>query len=131
MARVVFTDPAVRDLESLDGSVLGLVLKKILRLESEPAAGYPLGSRAGTNLTGYRKVVVGNRDWRIIYRTEDDDTVVVVWVIAARTDDECYAEAAKRISDSDQVKKLEMLDVIEQLRGSKARKVERIFFPER
>jgi mRNA interferase RelE/StbE len=34
--------------------------------------------------------VVGNRQFRIVFRVEADGTVVVVWVIASRVDGECY-----------------------------------------
>lgn len=96
MAEVRFLDPALEDLHRLSPDVVKRVLKKVLLLEENPKAGTPLGGP----LTGYRKLVVGNRDWRIIYRETDDGDVEVcqVWAIGARADDEVYREAAARVA---------------------------------
>jgi len=73
---------------------LPLFLKKLLRLEEIGRdAGLPLGG----GLTGWRKIVVGDRNWRIIFTTDRDNTVATVWVIGDRDDAECYAEAARRV----------------------------------
>ncbi|MGN6523268.1 MAG: type II toxin-antitoxin system RelE family toxin, partial [Actinomycetes bacterium] len=97
MARVVLTADAREDVRDLDGSARKLVLRALKKLEDDPLQrGQPLGS-GKDNLTGYRKLVVGNRDYRVIYRVERDGTVVVVWVIGSRTDGECYALATARM----------------------------------
>lgn len=49
-----------------------------------------MGSKLGGKLTTFRKLVVGDRDYRIVYRVEPDGLVVVVGVIGRRTDDEVY-----------------------------------------
>src|SRR5581483_3316291 len=61
-----------------------------------PKVGAPLGGP----LTGYRKLVVGNRDWRIVYRETADGDVEVceIWAVGARADDEVYEEAAARVA---------------------------------
>jgi mRNA interferase RelE/StbE len=41
--------------------------------------------------------VVGDRDYRIVYRVEPDGSVVVVCVIARRGDDEVYQLAVSRL----------------------------------
>ena len=96
MAEVRFLDPAIEDLQRLSADVVQRVLKKVLLLEKNPKAGAPLGGP----LTGYRKLVVGNRDWRIVYRetAEGDVEVCEVWAIGARADDEVYREAAARVA---------------------------------
>ncbi len=96
MAEVRFLDPAVEDLQRLSPEVAKRVLKKLLLLEENPKAGAPLGGP----LTGYRKLVVGNRDWRIVYRETADGDVEVceVWAVGARADDEVYREAAARVA---------------------------------
>lgn len=97
MARVLLTTEAKEDLRDLDGSARKIVLKALRKLESDPEQrGQPLGSRAGSNLSTFRKLVVGDRDYRIVYRVEPDGTVVVVWVIAKRADNECYDIAVAR-----------------------------------
>src|SRR5579884_610721 len=96
MAEVRFLDAAVEDLSRLAPDVVTRVLKKLLLLERNPKAGAPLGGP----LTGYRKLVVGNRDWRIVYRETADGDVEVceVWAVGARADDEVYREAAARVA---------------------------------
>ncbi len=65
---VWLTDPAVEDLQRLDDAPLVWALKKMLLLETDPLAGEPLlGS-----LIGYRKLVVDNRDWRLIWKASQD-----------------------------------------------------------
>jgi mRNA interferase RelE/StbE len=98
MARVVLTDDAREDLRNLDGAARKLVAKKLKQLEDEPEKrGAPLGSRSSSNLTTFRKLVVGDRDYRIVYRVEPDGTVCVVWVIGRRSDNEVYQMALARL----------------------------------
>lgn len=79
MARVVLTDEAKEDLRDLDRSSQSRVLRKLKELEKEPEKrGQPLGNKSGANLTGLRKLVVGDRQFRIVFRVERDGTVVVV-----------------------------------------------------
>lgn len=99
-AEVWLTDPAVDDLRRLDGAALVWALKKLVMLERSPMAGEPLlGS-----LIGYRKLVVGDRDWRIVWRpTVDERGAVVievaeVWAVGARSDGEVYSEMAERVA---------------------------------
>lgn len=99
MAQVFLTTGAKEDLRALDGSARKLVLKAIAKLETSPAQrGEPLGSRASGNLTGLRKLVVGDRQYRIVFHVSDDGTVTVVWVIGSRVDSECYDTAVARIA---------------------------------
>lgn len=98
MTKVQLTSDAREDLRDLDGSARKIVLKAIdkLRDESEQR-GLPLGSRQGGNLAAFRKLVVGDRDYRVVYRVEQDGTLVVVWVIGRRADNECYELALSRL----------------------------------
>lgn len=109
MARVLLTSQAREDLRNLDGSARKVVLKALKKLEQAPdQRGAPLGSRTG-DLTTFRKLVVGNRDYRVVYRVERDGTVVVVWVVAKRADGECYDMAVSRLqnySDPDMARDL-------------------------
>ena len=98
MARVVLTAEAREDLRDLDGSVRKVVLKALKKLEVDPELrGQPLGSRADGSLTTFRKLVVGDRDYRVIFRVESDGAVVVVWVVGRRSDNECYELALTRL----------------------------------
>lgn len=94
MARVQLTEGAKEDLRDLDGSAQKLVIKAMAKLEENPGQrGQPLGG----GLKTFRKLVVGDRDYRIVYRVEKDGTVVVIWVVAKRADDYCYELAMSRL----------------------------------
>ena len=93
----------MEDLEApnrLNPQAVRWALKKMLLLERNPEAGQELHKE----LIGWRKLVVGNRDWRIIWRVtfdESGDVVVDVtegWAIGARSDGEVYAEMASRVA---------------------------------
>jgi mRNA interferase RelE/StbE len=85
MAEVLLTEDAREDLHDLDGAARVIVLKGLTKLQSEPEKrGSPLGSKLSGNLTTFRKLVVGDRDYRIVYRVDPDGSVVVVWVIGRR-----------------------------------------------
>jgi mRNA interferase RelE/StbE len=69
-------------------------LAKLVRLEEE---GVEVGLPLRDQLTSYRKIVVGDRDWRIIYQANRDGTEATVWVIGDRGDEACYKTAVKRL----------------------------------
>lgn len=103
-AYVRLIDPAVDDLARLvrlDPQILRQVLKKLLLLERNPDAGEPLLGA----LVGFRKLTVGDRHWRIIWRTTTDGLghVVVeiaeIWAVGARADAAIYAEMEGRVAD--------------------------------
>lgn len=97
-ARVLLTEEAREDLHDLDGAARRIVAEGLMKLRTDPQLrGQPLGSRASGDLTTFRKLVVGNRTYRIVYRVESSDTVVVVWVIGKRADQEAYELAMTRL----------------------------------
>jgi mRNA interferase RelE/StbE len=102
VAEIVFTADAIDDLRRIGPAAAPMVLKKILLLEQNAEAGYPLGDE----LTGYRKLVVGRNTWRVVYRITDDKTVEVaeIWAIGARADGEIYAEASARAREAGQTR---------------------------
>src|SRR5216684_4253463 len=93
--RVELIDEAVQDLvRYAETGNLPLFLKKLIRLEEVGKdAGLPLGG----GITGWRKIVVGDRNWRIIFTTDAEETVATVWVIGDRDDSECYQDAQRRV----------------------------------
>lgn len=104
MALVRFTDAALVDLQRIrrkNPQIVRQVLKKCLVLERNPFAGEPLLG----GLVGYRKIVVGNRDWRIVWRVIDDEELTIevaeVWAVGARADGEVYSEVKSRIASMD------------------------------
>ncbi len=96
MVEVHWLDAAIDDLSRLDAATVRRVLKKVLLLEKNPMAGKALGG----DLKGFRKLIVGNRDWRVIYRITADGDVEIceIWVVGARTEGEVYDEASRRIA---------------------------------
>ena len=122
---VWLTDAAVEDLERLDGAPLVWALKKLLLLETSSEAGEPLMG----NLIGYRKLVVSDRDWRIVWRatTNERGGVVIevseVWAVGARSDDEVYAEMTARLAAAPSSPALRSLAAVVEALGRRARKV--------
>lgn len=99
MARVHLTDDAKEDLRDLDRSAQVLIVKALRKLEVEPEKrGQPLGSQSTSDLTGLRKLVVGDRDYRIVFQVHPDGSVCVIWVIGRRADNEVYEIARARLS---------------------------------
>jgi mRNA interferase RelE/StbE len=100
---VRLTEPAVGDLHALlkkDPQIVRWALKKMLLLERDPEAGEPLLGQ----LVGWRKLTVGDRDWRVVWRVSSDATGAVtitvseVWAVGARSDAEVYAEMNERVA---------------------------------
>ncbi len=86
---------AVEDLERYAASGnIRRFLAKLVRLED---VGEDAGVPLGRSLVGFRKIVVGDRDWRIIFRMNEAKTAATVWVIGDRADEACYAEAVARL----------------------------------
>ncbi|CAN5672942.1 hypothetical protein BH24ACT5_BH24ACT5_03070 [soil metagenome] len=95
--------PALTDLEALlkkDPQIVRWALKKMLLLERSPEAGEPLLGQ----LVGWRKLIVGDRDWRVVSRVSTDTegavtvTIAEVWAVGARTTAEVYAEMNDRVA---------------------------------
>ncbi len=94
--RVELIDDAVDDLARYaETGTLPLFLKKLIHLEE---AGRDAGLPLGRGLAGWKKIVVGNRDWRIIFTVDPDETTATIWVIGDRTDAECYEMAHRRVA---------------------------------
>lgn len=102
---VRLTDDAVEDLQILfkaDPQIVRWALKKMIQIERDPNAGAPLLS----GLIGYRKITVGDRDWRVVWRVVQDDAgdfrveVAEVWAVGYRKDNEVYDEIKQRVVEA-------------------------------
>ena len=94
--RVQFIGDARADLRSYARSRnIRLFLQKLVRLEE---IGKDAGRAIGGNLAGYYKIVVGDRNWRIIFTLNPDETVATVIVIGDRADSACYDLAQRRLA---------------------------------
>jgi mRNA interferase RelE/StbE len=120
MSRVQLIDEAKEDLRDLDGAARKMVLRALVKLETDPdKRGESLGNNTAIgNLTGLRKLVVGDRTYRIVYDVRDDGSIVVVWVIGRRVDSEAYALARARLDlyETDSTKKTALIALMEQVR---------------
>lgn len=110
-ARVRLIDDAINDLETLqrkDPQIVREVLKKMLLLERAPDAGEPLLG----GLVGFRKLIVGNRHYRIVWRVCTDNNhvpvleIAEVWAAGARADSAVYEEVTKRFKQLKHTEKL-------------------------
>ena len=86
---------ARKDFEKLDGSVRKSVLKKLVKLETNPYYGDMLGNKAGIDLTGYFKMYADDKRIRIIYKIIDHEVHLIA--IDKREDMEVYKLASQRI----------------------------------
>ena len=113
--RVVFLESAVGDLRALqrkDPALLRAVLKQVLLVNRDPRAGVALRGP----LAGYRKLTVGDRHWRLIWRIATDGVVEIaeVWGAGAREDQQIYAEIGDRIQTlPDDALRLSLADVLD------------------
>lgn len=102
---VRLTEDAVEDLQTLfkaDPQIVRWALKKMIQIERDPNAGAPLLG----GLIGYRKITVGDRDWRVVWRVVQDDArdfrveVAEVWAVGYRKENEVYEEIRQRVADA-------------------------------
>lgn len=123
---VRLTNGAVDDLQRLfkaDPQIVRWALKKMIQLERDPNAGDPLLG----GLIGYRKITVGDRDWRVVWRVEQDEVgdylieVAEVWAVGYRKDSEVYAEISQRIAQAGSTPKTKALSEVLEIFAKQAR----------
>jgi mRNA interferase RelE/StbE len=91
---------AKKDFDSLDGSVKKEVIKKLDALARNPLIGAPLGSKYGIDLTGFYKIYVYKKSYRIVYRIVGDYVEIIEIVAIGRRDKEAvYRLLAKRLKN--------------------------------
>lgn len=96
--RVEFHPDAEKDFESLDGSIRQEVAKKIDALAKNPFLGKPLGKKYGVDLTGFYKLYVSKKRYRIVYRLIGKYIEVIEIVgIGKRDKEEVYQLVARRL----------------------------------
>jgi mRNA interferase RelE/StbE len=115
--RVQLIDDALADLAKLaESGRLKAFLKKLIEIEKK-------GSQAdvalGKGLTGWRKLTVGDRDHRIVFRVNPDETVATICVIGDREDEACYVEAQKRAEDIENADAVSLAEAMMEVHGSR------------
>ncbi len=93
---------AEEDFSSLDKSIQKQVSKKIDALPNNPYLGEPLGNKYGIDLTGFYKLYVAKKKYRIVYRLLDrllgeHIEVIEIIGIGKRDKEEIYRLVAKRL----------------------------------
>lgn len=97
--RVELHPDAVNDFDKLDGSIRKEVAKKIDALINNPFLGKPLGNKFGINLTGFYKLYISKKKYRIVYRLIGDYLEVIeIIAIGKREKGEVYKMAFKRLT---------------------------------
>lgn len=90
---------AVKDYRSLDGNIKKLVNDKIDKLKENPFLGEALGNKSNIDLTGFYKIYVAKKAYRIVYRIiRNKVEIVEIWGIGKRNKMEIYKLVGKRIS---------------------------------
>lgn len=96
--KVIFTKEAENDLERLDKSIRIQVIKKAVALQENPFLEDQLGNKFGLDLTGYHKLYVAKRAYRVVYRLIGAQIEVVEIVdIGKRDKEEIYRLVVKRL----------------------------------
>ena len=98
--KVQFIPAALNDFKELDGSVRKDVIKKIDELEKKPFLGRKLGEKYNIDLTGFFKLYVHSKKYRIVYRLIDEKLIEIIeiWGIGKREKEEIYRIIGKRLS---------------------------------
>ena len=97
---IQFIPEAVKDYKELDGSTKKLVNDKIDKLRSNPFLGEALGNRNNIDLTGFYKIYLAKKSYRIVYRViKNEIEIIEIWGIGKRDKMEIYRKIGKRISD--------------------------------
>ncbi|MCL1832774.1 MAG: type II toxin-antitoxin system RelE/ParE family toxin [Oscillospiraceae bacterium] len=101
--KLLYLNEVTNDLSNLDNSVKSRVRKSIEKVaqnplpKSEGGYGKPLGNVDGINLTGCSKIKLLGVGLRVVYKIQRTDNEMKVIIISARSDNEVYIEAEKRV----------------------------------
>src|SRR5574344_2597966 len=99
--KILFIPDAVKVYKELDGSIKKSVDKKIEELKTNPFLGDKLGHKFNIDLTGFYKIYVHGKKFRIVYRmiTPEKIEVLEIWGIGKREKEEIYRTIGKRLKE--------------------------------
>ena len=96
--KIEFHPEALNDFDTLDGSIRKEVAKKINALSENPFLGDPLGNKFGINLTGFYKIYIAKKKYRIVYRLIGELVEIIEIIAIGKRDKEAvYRLALKRL----------------------------------
>ena len=96
--KIEFLPDAEKDFEALDGSIRKEVAIKIDFLAENPFLGKPLGNKFGIDLTGFYKLYVAKKKYRIVYHLIGKYVEVIEIIgIGKRDKEEVYQLVARRL----------------------------------
>ncbi len=93
--KVELFDLATIDFEGFDNSAKQAILLGLRKLENEPQK---RGRMLSGNLHPLRRLVVGKKQIRILFRVYENRELCRIVAIGARSDDEVYKIAAERLA---------------------------------
>ena len=97
---IQFIPEAVKDYKLLDGSIKKLVNEKINKLKENPFLGESLGNKNNIDLSGFYKIYIAKKSYRIVYRiVKNQIEIIEIWGIGKRDKMEIYNIIRKRISN--------------------------------
>jgi mRNA interferase RelE/StbE len=97
--RIDFLPDAAKDFADLDGSVKKDATRKIDALAENPFLGQPLGNKFGIDLTGFYKLYISKKKYRIVYRLIGAQVEIIEIVgIGRRDKTKIYKLVMSRIS---------------------------------
>jgi mRNA interferase RelE/StbE len=95
--KIEFLPDAEKDFDALDGSIRKEVAKKIDALAENPFLEKPLGIKYGVDLTGFYKIYVSKKKYRMVSRLIGRHIEVIEIVgIGKRDKEEVYKLVARR-----------------------------------
>ena len=96
--KISFIPEAVQDYKSLDGNLRKQVNDKIDKLKENPYLGEALGNKNNIDLSGFYKIYVAKKSYRIVYRIlKEKIEIVEIWGIGKRNKMEIYKIIEKRL----------------------------------
>ena len=96
---IQFIPEAAKDYKALDGNIKTLVNDKIEKLKENPFLGEELGNKNNINLTGYYKIYIDKKRYRIVYRiVKNEIEIIEIWGIGKRDKMKVYKDVKRRIS---------------------------------
>ena len=96
---IEFIPEAVKDYKKLDGSIKKLVNSKIDDLSQNPLLGESLGNKFNIDLSGFYKIYLAKKKYRIVYKLHSDDKIEIIEVlgIGKRDKEEIYRIIGSRL----------------------------------